>query len=189
MDRSDPGRADLRTGRPCGRVPPGSARGGDLLLRLARDRRCGRLRGDAGRELLLVALSFMLGTILALAVLGALAGSIGQLAGAALGKYWKFAAGVLVVFFGLAGLGLVPFRLPQIDLGARPRRRGIAGPIVYGLAVGGAATACSACCNPLLAVVAGAATARKRLWQVKQVYSPGSSLTYLNPEHGSPKCV
>lgn len=109
------------------------------------------------RELFLVGASFMLGTILALAALGALMGGVGHLAGAALGGYWKFAAGLLVIFFGLAGLGLVPFRLPQIDLGLRAGRQGLAGPIVYGLAVGGAATACSAGCNPLLAVVAGAA--------------------------------
>ncbi len=109
------------------------------------------------RELFLVGASFMLGTILALAALGALAGTVGHVAGAALGKYWKFAAGLLVILFGLAGLGLVPFRLPQIDLGPRAGRHGLVGPILYGLAVGGAATACSAGCNPLLTVVAGAA--------------------------------
>jgi cytochrome c biogenesis protein CcdA len=108
------------------------------------------------RDLLVVGLAFMLGTVTSLAALGAFVGLVGHVAGMSLGRYWQFAAGLLMVAFGLAAAGLMPFHLPQIRIGTRARRHGVAGALVYGLAVGGASTACSVGCNPLLAVVVGA---------------------------------
>jgi cytochrome c biogenesis protein CcdA len=105
------------------------------------------------RELLAIGLSFMLGTILSLALLGALMGFAGRVAGASMGRYARFAGGFLMVLFGLAGMGILPFRLPRIRLG--PRAIG-SGAVVYGFAVGGASTACSVGCNPLLAIVVSA---------------------------------
>jgi len=110
------------------------------------------------RELLLVGLFFMIGTILSLAILGALAGFVSQMAGTTLGKYWRVAAGLIMVLFGLISLGLAPLQIPRINLSTKSISRGPTGAILYGLAVGGASTACSVgCCNPLLGVVVGAA--------------------------------
>jgi len=39
-----------------------------------------------------------------------------------------------------------------LNLGQRLSEAGLAGSMVYGLAIGGASTACSACCNPVLPV-------------------------------------
>jgi cytochrome c biogenesis protein CcdA len=108
------------------------------------------------RDLILVGLAFMIGTVLSLAALGALTGFVGHVAGTSLGVVWRFAGGLLLVLFGLAGLGLVPLRAPKIDLAGRASRRGVTGALVYGLVVGGAATACSVGCNPLLIVIVGA---------------------------------
>lgn len=56
---------------------------------------------------------FLIGTTLALIILGFVAGLIGQAAQAFLGRYWKIFAGVVAVFFGLATLKLLPFKLPS----------------------------------------------------------------------------
>lgn len=114
---------------------------------------------DAGsdrRRLVVVGVFFMIGTILSLAALGAVSGFIGNVAGAALGRYGQLAAGLLLVLFGLAGLGLAPFRVPKFAAGTGALHRGAAGAAVYGLAVGAAATGCSVGCSPVLAMVLAA---------------------------------
>jgi cytochrome c-type biogenesis protein len=110
------------------------------------------------RDLLIIGGAFMLGTVVALGALGAVASFAGQAASQTLGRAWHFAAGLILVLFGLAALRLLPFALPSIDARAWSPRRGAAGAALYGLAVGGATTTCSLSCNPLLpAAVAAAA--------------------------------
>jgi len=109
------------------------------------------------RPLLLVGLSFMVGTIVSLAALGAVAGFIGQDAGSSLGRYWRVAAGLLLVIFGLISLDLLPLRIPRLRLGNRAESSSVAGALLYGLALGGGSTACSLGCNPLLPMAMGAA--------------------------------
>src|SRR5512137_2875309 len=48
------------------------------------------------------ALLFTLGTIIALMIVGGIAGFIGQVAQASLGRYWKLFAGIVAIFLGLA---------------------------------------------------------------------------------------
>src|ERR1035441_3159340 len=60
------------------------------------------------------AISFMIGTMLALIVLGFVAGFVGQAAQALLGRYWKLFAGIVAVVLGLVALKLLPFKLPQL---------------------------------------------------------------------------
>ncbi len=114
--------------------------------------------GSDRRDVLLCGMSFLVGTVLALSVMGAVTGFIGQVAGAALGTYWKLAAGLIIVFFGLVSLGMVPFRIPGFGLRTPVRRRGFASTMIYGLAVGGGTTTCSVGCNPLLPLVLGYTT-------------------------------
>jgi cytochrome c biogenesis protein CcdA len=119
----------------------------------------GSLSEQRDRKGILVAgLFFMLGTIIALAVLGAVTGFVGKIAGDALGTYWKLFAGLIMVFFGLASLDFLPFGLPKFNVSSKPGRRGFVGSMLYGLAVGGGATACSLCCSPVLPVVLGYTT-------------------------------
>ena len=83
-------------------------------------------REDANRRAALVsAVSFLIGTTLALIILGFVAGLVGQTAQAFLGRYWKLFAGVVAVLFGLATLKLLPFKLPQF---ARKTEARSAGP-------------------------------------------------------------
>jgi len=57
-------------------------------------------REDANRKTAFAsAIAFMIGTTLALIVLGFVAGFVGQTAQALLGRYWKLLAGVIAVVF------------------------------------------------------------------------------------------
>ena len=115
-------------------------------------------REDANRRTALVsALSFMIGTTLALIVLGFIAGFVGQAAQALLGRYWKLFAGVLAVVLGLAALKLLPLKLPQL-VGKAERRSavpGMVGTVGVGLLMGGGVAAASLPCNPGIFIVIG----------------------------------
>ncbi len=116
------------------------------------------------RAMMLPAAFFFLGTIMALVALGAVAGFVSQVAGSALGRYWKLFAGIAAILFGLAALNLVPFKLPRLRSMSKTHPRGLLGAAVFGLVVGGSATACSATCNPLLAVPLGMAVLQDQAW-------------------------
>src|SRR5512136_1281655 len=94
------------------------------------------------------AIWFLIGTTLALIVLGLVAGLIGQTAQAFLGRYWKIFAGAVAVLVGLATLKLLPVRLPKrVQSAGRPSGSGI-GTAMGGLFLGGGVAACSLPCNP-----------------------------------------
>ena len=115
------------------------------------------------RANLLVGAFFLLGTVAAVAALGAVAGLAGRVAGAALGRYWQAFGGLLAILFGLVALNLVPFRLPKLGIAQRTAPKGILGASVFGFAVGGTSVACVACCNPLIAVPLGVAVLQGNL--------------------------
>lgn len=122
---------------------------------------------------------FMLGTILALVLLGTVAGYVGQVAQAALGKYWKLFAGVVAILMGLGALNLLPFKLPhqQAQTGTRPAT--LWGAAVFGLILGGAVSACSLACNPGIFIIMGVAVLQgATLWilGVLVAYAIGFSL-------------
>ena len=117
-------------------------------------------RQDSNRRTALVsAISFMVGTILALIVLGLVAGFVGQAAQAMLGRYWKLFAGAVAVILGLAALKLLPLKLPQFARKAegRPAGQGFPGLVAVGLLMGGGVAAASLPCNPGIFIVLGAA--------------------------------
>jgi cytochrome c-type biogenesis protein len=132
------------------------------------------------RSIFVAALFFMIGTVGAFAVLGAVSGFIGQIAGASLGLYWRLFAGFISVLFGLATLGLLPFNLAKLGLtGNTWRIQSSGGATIYGLAVGGGAAACSVCCNPILPVALAVTTLQGHtLWGavILTVFSIGYSL-------------
>ena len=102
---------------------------------------------------------FMIGTTVALIVLGFVAGFVGQMAQALLGRYWKLFAGALAVILGLAALKLLPLKLPNIirKREARSAGHGAFGVAVVGVLLGGGVAACSLPCNPGIFIVLGAA--------------------------------
>jgi cytochrome c biogenesis protein CcdA len=116
-------------------------------------------REDANRRKAFVsAISFMIGTTLALIVLGFVAGFVGQAAQALLGRYWKLFAGFIAVVLGLAALKLLPLKLPGLNrkTETRPAGQGIFGTVIVGLLMGGGVAAASLPCNPGIFIVIGA---------------------------------
>ena len=116
-------------------------------------------REDANRKTAFAsAISFMIGTTLALIVLGFVAGFVGQAAQALLGRYWKLYAGVIAVVLGLAALKLLPLKLPQLvrKTETRSAGQGILGTVIVGLLMGGGVAAASLPCNPGIFIVIGA---------------------------------
>jgi cytochrome c biogenesis protein CcdA len=116
-------------------------------------------RDDANRKTAFVsAIAFMIGTTLALIVLGFVAGFAGQAAQALLGRYWKLFAGFIAVVLGLAALKMLPLKLPQLvrKTETRSARQGIWGTVIVGLLMGGGVAAASLPCNPGIFIVIGA---------------------------------
>ena len=116
-------------------------------------------RQDVNRRMAFIsAVWFMIGTTLALILIGFVAGLVGQTAQAVLGRYWKLFAGVVAILLGLAALKSLPFKLPN-----RARKDGDPfvsvgkmGPALGGLFLGGGVAACSLPCNPGIFIVIGA---------------------------------
>jgi len=125
-------------------------------------------RQDVNRRRACVsAISFMIGTTLALITLGLVAGFVGQAAQALLGRYWKIFAGAMAVLLGLAALKLLPVKLPQFTRKAESHSAvpGMLGTVLVGLLVGGGLAACSLPCNPGIFIVIGASILMgKILW-------------------------
>jgi cytochrome c biogenesis protein CcdA len=116
-------------------------------------------REDANRQTAFAsAVSFMIGTTLALIVLGFVAGFVGQAAQALLGRYWKLFAGVIAVVLGLAALKLLPLKLPQLVRKTETRSavHGMMSTVIVGLLMGGGVAAASLPCNPGIFIVIGA---------------------------------
>ena len=122
---------------------------------------------------------FMLGTIVALVILGAVAGYVGQVAQTALGKYWKLFAGAVAILMGLGALNLLPFKLPHQQTERLARPESLWGAAVFGVVLGGAVSACSLACNPGIFIILGVAVLQgATLWMlgVLIAYAIGFSL-------------
>jgi cytochrome c biogenesis protein CcdA len=100
--------------------------------------------------------AFLLGTIISMSLMGALFGFAGKWVSDSLGNYWKIAAGLIAILFGLYSMELVPVKLPGISFKAGKSQQNIFTAIIFGLAVGGLSAACNTCCNPFFPVILAA---------------------------------
>ena len=115
-------------------------------------------RAEANRkDVFRSALLFTLGTILALMIIGGIAGFVGQIAQNSLGRYWKVFAGIVAIIFGLAALKLLPFKLSFGNYGKAIDSSGKIGTVLAGLIMGGIVAVSSLPCNPGIFIVLGAA--------------------------------
>ena len=123
--------------------------------------------------------SFFLGNVISLSLLGALTGFVSQSLGATVGDYWKIIAGLLVVYLGLMSLDMLPFDLKLGDkinskISALANRG-----FLFGLALGGFATACSASCNPIFPIILGTSFLQGSIllsWVTLLIFAIGYSL-------------
>ena len=131
------------------------------------------------RTRFLAALFFMLGSTIALVILGIVAGFVGQVAQDMMGKYWKVFAGLIAIFVGLAALNLLPFKLPTKTAGTGAQPKGLLGAAVFGLVMGGGVSVASLACNPGIFIVLGVAVLQGyTLWGmgIMAAYAVGFSL-------------
>ncbi len=99
--------------------------------------------------------SFFIGNVISLSLLGALTGFVSQSIGSSVGQYWTLVAGLLVVYLGLKSLDMLPFDL-KIGERLSSKLSALANKgFIFGLALGGFATACSASCNPIFPIILG----------------------------------
>jgi len=125
------------------------------------------------------ALFFMLGTILALAILGSVADFVGQVAQDLMGRYWKIFAGVIAIALGLGALKLLPFKLPAKPVTQTSRPHSFLGAACFGSFMGGGICVASLCCNPCIYIILGVAALQgQALWGtvIMTAYAIGFSL-------------
>ncbi len=131
------------------------------------------------RTRFLAALFFMLGSTIALVILGTVAGFVGQVAQDIMGKYWKVFAGLIAIFVGLAALKLLPFKLPTKTTAAGAQPKGLLNAAAFGLVMGGGVSVASLACNPGIFIVLGVAVLQGyTLWGmcIMAAYAVGFSL-------------
>ena len=111
---------------------------------------------DKSKTIWLRGIAFLLGGIVSMAAIGALFGYASELISNSFGNYWKIAAGMIAIFFGLYSMNLMPFSLPGLSVKPNQTRKGVFAAILFGLAIGGLSTALNSCCNPIFPVILAA---------------------------------
>ncbi|WP_452597958.1 cytochrome c biogenesis CcdA family protein [Pontimicrobium sp. MEBiC01747] len=124
-------------------------------------------------------LSFLLGNIISLSLVGALTGLISASIGQIVGQYWTNIAGILIVYLGLMSLDMLPFNL-KIGLNASAKVSKLANKsFLFGLLLGGFATACSVGCSPIFPIILGTSYLQGSLflsWFTLFVFAIGYSI-------------
>jgi len=99
---------------------------------------------------------FLLGNMISMAIIGGIIGYASNLISNSFGVYWKIFAGFVMIFFGLYSLDLLPFKIPSISINTKNKNGSVASAMIFGLTVGGLATAFNTCCNPVFPIVLAA---------------------------------
>ncbi|MEI6681549.1 MAG: cytochrome c biogenesis protein CcdA [Bacteroidota bacterium] len=108
------------------------------------------------RTVIIRGLAFLAGGIVSMALIGALFGYAGQWISSSFGNWWKIAAGLISIFFGLYSMDLLPFKMPGISVKQGKPGQTALSAILFGLAIGGLSSALNSCCNPLFPVILAA---------------------------------
>ena len=111
------------------------------------------------------ALFFTLGTIVSQMIIGGVAGFVGQVANANLGRYWTIFAGVVLIIFGLAALKALPFNISFGKFDCIKNQLEMSGVMLTGFVLGGLVSITSLCCNPAIFIVIGVAVLQKQILQ------------------------
>lgn len=108
------------------------------------------------KTLVFSSIFFLIGTVTSMAIIGGIIGYAGELITASFGNYWKIAAGLVSIVFGLYSIDLFPINIPGISIKQKNDSGSILSAIVFGFLVGGLSCALSMCCNPIFPVVLAA---------------------------------
>ena len=108
------------------------------------------------KTVVVCSLFFLLGTVVAMSILGCVIGFASEFISASMGSYWKIAAGVILILFGVYILDILPFKIPGISHNFQSKKGGIAGAILFGFVVGSLTSLGTLCCNPIFPIVVAA---------------------------------
>lgn len=117
----------------------------------------GSAENGESKSVFKAALLFATGSVLALMIVGGIAGFIGQAAQMSLGQYWKVFAALTAILFGLATLKILPISPTFSGPDKRMASLQKMSPALFGLILGGIIAVCSLPCNPGIFIIMGAA--------------------------------
>jgi cytochrome c biogenesis protein CcdA len=124
---------------------------------------------------------FLTGMIVSMSVIGGIIGYASELISDSFGNYWKIAAGMVSIFFGLFSMDLLPFKMPGIYINPVNRKRGIFSSMIFGITIGGLTLASSSCCNPVFPIILAVSFVKSSfIWGLLMLfaYSLGYGLTF-----------
>ena len=124
---------------------------------------------------------FLLGVILSMSVIGGIIGYASELISINFGSYWKIAAGLISIFFGLFSMDLLPFKMPIISIKEPNKKRNIFSAVLFGITIGGLTLACSSCCNPIFPIIVTVSFIKgSMMWGMLMLfaYSLGYGITF-----------
>ncbi len=139
--------------------------------------------GSSGKTkaVILNGILFFTGMIISMAVIGAIIGYASELISTSFGNYWKIAAGLISIFFGLFTLELLPFKMPSITINPTSPKTGVFSSVIFGLTIGGLTLASSSCCNPVFPIVLAVSFVKGSfIWGIMLMfaYALGYGLTF-----------
>lgn len=95
-------------------------------------------------------LTYTIGSVVSIALTGALMGFIGSSVVSLIGDYWKIAAGVVLIVFGLISLRLINI---NTTANVRSYNSGVFTGLLLGIVTGAISIASSTCCSPALPII------------------------------------
>jgi cytochrome c biogenesis protein CcdA len=101
-------------------------------------------------------ITFLIGGVISMALAGTLFGYASSWVSASFGSYWKIAAGLISILFGIYSMDLLPFKLRGFSIGNDQTGQNILSAILFGLAIGGVSVTMNSCCNPIFPVILAA---------------------------------
>jgi len=117
-------------------------------------------------------LFFLLGALVALSAIGCLVGYASEWVGATMGNYWKMAAGIIAIVFGIVTLDILPFKMKGLSPALRNKKGSMAGAILFGFVMGGIIPLSNLCCNPFFPIVMAASFVKgSALWGFAMLFS------------------
>ena len=117
-------------------------------------------------------LFFLLGALIALSAIGCLVGYASEWVGTTMGNYWKIAAGLVAIFFGVFTLDILPFKIKGISSDFQNKKGSMTGAILFGFIMGGIIPLSNLCCNPFFPIVMAASFVKgSAVWGFAMLFS------------------
>jgi len=123
--------------------------------------------GATGKTRAVVAssLSFLLGNVISMSVIGCFVGFASEFVGVAMGSWWKIGAGIILILFGVYILDILPFKFSGFSFNFQNKKTGITSGMLFGFVIGGVLPLSSICCNPIFPIVVAASFVKgSMLW-------------------------